>query len=124
RETQQQEDDEPAEHDGCEIGCNELHGERLRAQRVCAVGTCAASFARSRNSSASSSSAVFSPSLMVGSGPCPVRKARRLISSDQPCSMSSEKPTGRASHTGQRISPPELPDISPDWYCWITMGTV
>ena len=46
----------------------------------------------------------------------------RLISSDQPCSISSTKPTGSAAHTGQRISPPELPDISPERNICITTG--
>ena len=58
-----------------------------------------------------------------GRGPWPRRKARRLISSDQPCKSSKVKPIGSAAHTGQRIRPPELPDISPDWYIWITTGT-
>ncbi len=46
----------------------------------------------------------------------------RLMSSDQPCSISSVIPTGIATHTGQRIRPPGLPDTSPDWYIWITTG--
>jgi len=46
----------------------------------------------------------------------------RLINSDQPCSISSVKPTGRATHTGQRIRPPGLPDISPVWYICTTRG--
>ena len=48
---------------------------------------------------ASSSSSFFwssdlESSLLKTSGPLPVRKARRLISSDTPCSISSAKPSG------------------------------
>ncbi|MNT39677.1 hypothetical protein D3C72_1759450 [compost metagenome] len=49
-------------------------------------------------------------------------KATRLISSEMPCSSSRVTPTGIAAQTGQRIRPPGLPEISPDWYIWITTG--
>jgi len=44
----------------------------------------------------------------------PVIMAMRLMSSENPCSVSSAKPMGNAKRAGQRTRPPALGEISPD----------
>ncbi|OIQ73259.1 hypothetical protein GALL_451070 [mine drainage metagenome] len=82
RKADQEEHHQHPEHDGGDIRDEE--GGHYFASLVC----CA------RTNSASSSSAVFSFFLTIGSSIRPRKKAMRLISSDRPCSPSSEKPMG------------------------------
>src|SRR5205823_6315871 len=93
RKTEQQEEHQPREHDRGEVLQDERHHGRLSALRAAAC-FCAKSssvFLRisAARSSANSSSALFCCFLRVGSSINPCRNAKRLISSETPCSASS-----------------------------------
>src|SRR5438067_763283 len=95
RVTEQQEYDERGEHERCDV-CEEEGGHHTGSL----PGTCSCS---------SAGSACFS----TGSGISPLRKAILLISSEMPCAKSRRNPRGTSRRTGQRTSPPALPEISP-----------
>src|SRR5690606_3111650 len=109
------------EHDRRKVVDKELHDQRplpcVESSLLCPPGMGGDAIAAlpcdsRRISSASCSSADFPSSLAVGSGQSPRRKPMHLIRCEMPARMSSRKPTGINSLTGQRTSPPVFDDCS------------